>query len=125
MMQSKQLAIFMDNTGALLMELYNHRIVSRNIVFKSKENEEFIQYHYLKPLLSTDKQWHQSAYYKELGDIIKNYEQVVIFGSSRAKKGLYEFLETDHHFRNIRIQLVTTKKMTDSQIHEFVLNYYK
>lgn len=121
----KQLAIFMDDTNALLMELYNHMIVSRNIVFKSRENEEYIQNNYILPSYGNDKQQYQSAYYNELGDIIKNYEEVVLFGPTDTKKELYKLLETDHCYKDIKIELVTTDKMTNAQIHEFVLAYYK
>ena len=125
MIKIKQLAIFMDDTNALLMELYNHMIVSRNIVFKSKENEEYIDYNYSAPVRITSLQWHHLAYYKEISDIIRNYQQVVLFGPINTKEKFYKLLETDQHFRNIKIEFINTNKMTDFQIHEFVLNYYK
>jgi len=125
MIKIKQLAIFMDDTNALLMELYNHMIVSRNIIFKSKENEEYIDYNYSKPVKSTDMQWHHLAYYKEISDIIRNYQQVVLFGPVDTKEEFYKLLEADHHFKNIKIEFINTNKMTDFQIHKFVLNYYK
>ena len=115
----------MDDTNALLMELYNHMIVSRNIVFKSKENEEYIDYNYSAPVRSASLQWHHLAYYKEISDIIRNYQQVVLFGPINTKEKFYKLLETDQHFRNIKIEFINTNKMTDFQIHEFVLNYYK
>jgi hypothetical protein len=125
MIKIKQLAIFMDDTNALLMELYNHMIVSRNIVFRSRENEEYIDYTYSVPFKSTDEQWHHWAYYKELGDIIRNYQQVVLFGPVGTKEGLYKLLEADHYFKNTKIELVNTNIMTEFQIHDFVLEYYK
>jgi hypothetical protein len=125
MIRIKQLAIFMNDINALLMELYNHMIVSRNIVFRSRENEEYIEHEYFMPSYYSDKQQHQSAYYKELGDIIKNYEQVVLFGPTETKNELFKQLEADHCFKGIKIELVKTDKMTNTQIHDFVLEYYK
>ena len=125
MIKIKQLAIFMDETNALLMELYNHMIVSRNIVFKSKDNEEFIEYNYSEPLISNDIEWHHSVYLKEISDIIKNYQQVLLFGPTKNKELLYKLLNADEHFKNIKIESIDTKKMTDFQIHNFVLDYYK
>lgn len=125
MIKIKQLAIFMDDTNALLMELYNHMIVSRNIVFKSKENEEFIEYNHLMPSFGSDKHQHQFAYYNELSKIIRNYQQVVLFGPIDTKNEFYKLLEADHHFSKIKIEFINTNKMTDYQIHDFVLEYYK
>ena len=125
MIKIKQLAIFMDETNALLMELYNHMIVSRNIIFKSKENEEFIEYNYSEPLISNDIEWHHSVYLKEISDIIKNYQQVLLFGPTKNKELLYKLLNADEQFKNIKIESIDTKKLTDFQIHNFVLDYYK
>jgi len=115
----------MDDTNALLMELYNHMIVSRNIVFKSKVNEEFIDYNYSEPLISNDIEWHHSVYLKEISDIIKHYQQVVLFGPTKNKDELYKMLNTDHHFKDIKIESIDTTKMSEFQIHNFVLDYYK
>ena len=125
MIKIKQLAVFMDDANALFMELYNHMIVSRNIVFKSKENEEFIEYNHLMPSFGSDKHQHQFAYYDEISSIVKNYQQVVLFGPTETKNEVYEHLKADKHFDKIKIDIVYTKEMTDFQIHEFVLDYYK
>jgi recombinational DNA repair ATPase RecF len=125
MIKIKQLAIFMDDTHVLLMELYNHMIVSRNIVFKSKENEEFIEYNNLLPVFGSDVQQHQLAYYKEISNIIRNYQQVLIFGPVNVENEFYKLLEADHHFKKIKLEIVNTKVLNEVQIHEFVLNHYK
>ena len=125
MIKTKQLAIFMDDKNALFMELYNHMIVSRNIVFKSKENEEYIQYNYSMPSFGSDKHHHELAYYKEISNIIRHYQQVVLFGPIDAENEVYRLLKTDEHFKKIKIDFVYTKEMTDFQIHEFALDYYK
>ncbi|MDR3653182.1 MAG: hypothetical protein P4L34_09465 [Paludibacter sp.] len=125
MIKIKQLAIFMDDANALLMELYNHMIVSRNIVFKSQVNEEYIEQHYALSPYDSDIKQYQSAYFDEIADIIKNYKQVVLFGPTDTKEELYKLLETDHHFKDRKIEFIKTDKMTDFQIHDFVLNYYK
>jgi stalled ribosome rescue protein Dom34 len=77
------------------------------------------------PIFGDDKHYHQHAYYKEISNIIKNYQQVVIFGPIDTKNEVYELLKADKHFEDIKIDFVYTKEMTDFQIHEFVLNYYK
>ena len=124
MIKTKQLAIFMDDRNALFIELYNHMIVSRNIVFKSKENEGYINYNYSIPSLGSDKH-HQLAFYKQISNIIRNYQQVVFFGPIDTKKEFNNLLNTDEHLKNIKIEFVSTKEMTNFQIAEFALNFYK
>jgi hypothetical protein len=125
MLKIKQLAIFMDDTNALLMELYNHMIVSRNIILKSKENEEFPQYNNLVPAIGSDLHLHQLANYNEISNIIRNYQQVVLFGPLNVENEFYKLLEADRHFKKIKLDVINTDKMTNLQIHKFVLNYYK
>ena len=125
MKTNRQLGIYIDYTKAFLMELINKKIVSRNIEFenlgdgersnanKQTNSEHSIQQHHLQP-----------AYYVEISDIIRNYDQVVLFGPSDSKNELFNLLKFDHNFDTIEIQNVNTDKLTDKQLHKFVLKYY-
>ena len=125
MIKTKQLAVFMNDRNALFMEFFNHMIISRNIVFRSKENEEYIQYNFTMPLSGLDKDHRQLAYYKEICSIIKNYQQVVFFGPVNTENEIYKLLKADQHLKKIKMDFICTKEMTDFQIHEFALDYYK
>ncbi len=126
MKTNKQLGIYLDYTHAFLMEFENELIVSRDIEFefdkKSKadpdNDDELAQrkekHHHLQP-----------AYFFDICDIIKNYNQVVLFGPNDAKDELFNLLGFDRDFKNMKIQNIDTDKMTDVQIHDFVKEYYK
>jgi hypothetical protein len=125
MMKNKQLAILVNDTNALLMELYNHMIVSRNIVFKRKESDTNSQGEHSSQQENYVKHKRKFAYYKEIGDIVSHYQEVVIFGSTQTKFELFKLLEADKHLNKVKIECIDTIKMSDTQMHDFVLEYYK
>jgi len=123
---TKQLGIYMDLTHALLMELENNQIISRNIVSGLKETDITVK----QDAHSCGFQWTenldlQKVYFTEITDIIKHYQQVVLFGATDAKDELYKLLEAHHRFNDIRIEMLNTGIMTNAQMHEFVKEYYK
>lgn len=125
MMKNKQLAILVNDTNALLMELYNHMIVSRNIVFKPKEKETDSENEQFTQQESSVMHKRKFAYYKEIGDIVSHYQEVVIFGPTQTKFELFKLLEGNKHLNKIKIECIDTIKMSDTQMHDFVLEYYK
>lgn len=75
-------------------------------------------------LMHNREQHEEAAYYKELGEIIRNYEGVVLFGPTDAKKELFNTLKADHRFANIKIEVQNTDKMTENQQHAFVREHF-
>jgi len=59
-----------------------------------------------------------------LGDVIKNYEDVIIFGPTNAKSELLNILKADHHFEKIKLEIEQTDKMSQNQQHAFVTDYF-
>jgi hypothetical protein len=126
MQKIRQLGIYMDHAHAFLMELENGMIVSHNIVSDWKENEEkpnqdshFMGFH------CSEKKQLQSAYYKEISDMIQHYQQVVLFGPTDAKNELHNLLSDNHLFKEIKVECVDSDKLTDVEMHEFVKKYFK
>jgi hypothetical protein len=75
--------------------------------------------------LMHNKEQHEEAdYYKALGEIIRNYNDVVLFGPTDAKVELLNILRKDHRFAGIVIEIVPTDKMTENQQHAFVKEYF-
>lgn len=72
-----------------------------------------------------NKEQHQQAdYYKRLGEVIKNYDEVLLFGPTNAKAELVNILKDDHHFDKIKIEVMQADKMTENQLHAFVKNHF-
>jgi hypothetical protein len=125
MKENKQLAILVNDTNALLMELYNHMIVSRNIVFKKKEKDTDGKEGHFEQQEIHVKHKRKFEFYKEIGDIVSHYQEVVIFGPTETKFELFKLLEANKHLNKVKIECIDTLKMSDTQMHNFVLEYYK
>ena len=120
----KRLGIWMDHSNAHLMEFENAASGSktiesnftREIKQDSQENGEKGIHH--------KEQQQQSAFYKQLGEMIIKYEDVLLFGPTEAKTELLNVLKKDHHFDNIKIKVKQADKMSENQQHAFVREYF-
>lgn len=125
MKKNKHLGICMDHSNAFLMELANDTIVTNNIVSESAHPEKEFNLYKSEKLIHIKEQHQQSSYYKKLSDIIKNYQEVVLFGPTDAKSELLNLLKADHLFENIKIEIIDSDKMTENQMQAFVREYFK
>ena len=120
----KQLGIWMDHSNAYLMEFTNDIIVHRIVSELTNHDTEFNFYKGEK-LIHKKEQHLQLSYYRKLGDIIKKYQEVVLFGPTDAKNELLNLIKTDHLFEDIKIEVINSGKMTESQMQTFVREYFK
>jgi len=79
----------------------------------------------VKNLFIKKEQHLQLSYYKKIGDIIKKYQDVVLFGPTDAKNELLNLIKTDHLFEGIKIEVENSDKMTEDQMQTFVIDYFK
>jgi hypothetical protein len=126
MKKNKQLGICMDHSTAYIMEMTNDMIVSTTVVLEpiAKEEEDNLERHEENEF-NKEHQQHQLAYYKKIGDMIRNYQEVVLFGPTDAKSELLNLLRKDHHFENINIEIENTQKMTEPQMQNFFKEFFK
>ena len=120
----RKLGIWMDHSNAYLMELANDIIVQRVVSELSNHETEFNFYKGEK-LIHKKEQHLQLSYYKKIGDIIKKYQEVVLFGPTDAKNELLNQIKTDHLFEDIKIEVKNSDKMTEDQMKTFVRDYFK
>lgn len=120
----KSLGIWMDHSSAHLTEYSKEAAESQTIesAFTHEVKEQSLS---KGEHLANNKEQHQhAAYYKKLGEIIKNYDDVVLFGPTDAKVELYNLLKEDHHFEKINIEVANADKMTENQQHAFVKAHF-
>ncbi|WP_245603310.1 hypothetical protein [Maribacter antarcticus] len=67
----------------------------------------------------------QEAYYKELAGVITKYDNVFLFGLTKAKIELYKYLNKDSYFRDISIAIQSTDKITENEKEAFVVNHFE
>jgi len=70
------------------------------------------------------EQHQQSDYYKKLGEDIRNYSEVLLFGPTNAKTELFNTLKSDHRFEKIKIDIKQADKMSENQQHAFVKDHF-
>jgi len=75
-------------------------------------------------LMHHKEQHGQLEYYKRLGETIKNYDEVLLFGPTDAKMELLNRLKADHAFKKIKIETLPSDKMTENQEHAFVKAHF-
>jgi hypothetical protein len=120
----RKLGIWMDHSNAYLMELTNDIIVQRLVSELANPDTEFNFYKGEK--LTHKKEQHlQLSYYKKIGEIIKKYQDVILFGPTDAKNELLNQIKTDHLFEDIKIKVKNSDKMTEDQMKTFVREYFK
>jgi len=121
----KQLGIWMDHSNAYLLEVINDTIETERVVSELSDPEAEFNFYKGEKLINKKERHLQLKYYKRLGEIIKKYKEVVLFGPTDAKSELLNLLRTDHLFEDIKIEVINSGKMTESQMHTFVREYFK
>ena len=75
-------------------------------------------------ILHNRAQQQPSEFYKKIGDVIRNYENVLLFGPPNAKAELITMLKADDQFENIRLETKDSDKMSQNKLHEFVREHF-
>jgi hypothetical protein len=121
----KQIAVWMDHSKAQLMEYKNDTIIDNSILSDFTHEDKIDIMGKGEKHMHNKEQHEQSEYYKKLSGIIKNYNEVLLFGPTEAKKELLNIIKADPLLKNIKIEIKHSDKMTDNQIHAFVREYFK
>ena len=124
MTTAKKLGIFMDHESAHLMEFTCNPIETKTLLSKFTYEVKEASLKKGEYIMHNREQHQQSEYYKELGEIIKKYGEVILFGPTEAKVELFNVLHANQDFSKIRIMIKDADKMTENQQHAFVKDYF-
>jgi hypothetical protein len=125
MTSTKSLGIWMDHASAHLMEFSEEHGEATVIESDSTHEEKAASLGHSEHVMHNKEQHQQSAFYKKLGEAIKGYDEVLLFGPTDAKLELHNLLKADHHFDKIKIEVKQAGKMTGHQQHGFVKEHFK
>lgn len=120
----KSLGIWMDHQDAHLMEFTVDPIETKTIESKFTHEEKETTLGRSENQMHNKEQHEEADYYKELGEVIRNYNDVILFGPTNAKVELFNFLRKDHRFVDTVIEIKSADKMTENQQHAFVREYF-
>lgn len=125
MERAKKLGIWMDHASAHLIEFTTDPIESKTIESPFTHDVQVSSLNKRGEKHTHVKEQHQEAgYYKQLGEEIIHYQEVLLFGPTDAKVELFNILNADHRFANIKIDVQQADKMTENQEHAFVRGYF-
>ncbi|MFV8379231.1 hypothetical protein [Flavobacterium sp. LB3R33] len=124
MKTTKKLGIWMDHSMAHLMEFTNKHFEIETIE-SELDNQEKIESLAKSENSNFSKEKKQLfEYYKKIGESIKNYKRVILFGPTDAKIELFDLLSEDTRFLKIKFEIKDTDKMDENQQHNFVKEYF-
>jgi stalled ribosome rescue protein Dom34 len=123
MKSQKNLGIWMDHSTANLIYLNSnkHSQILSEFTFDTKE-EALIRG---ENVMHNKRQQMHEAYYKNIADTILKFDNVLLFGPTNAKTELHNYLNTDLHFKDIKIEVKSADKMTDNQQEAFVKQHFE
>jgi hypothetical protein len=125
MSKATDVGIWMDHLSAHITEFtvdpMKTTIIHSRFTHEVKEQT----LHRSENIMHNKEQHEELEYYKEIGNIIKNYEEVILFGPTEAKSELFNILSHDSHFSKIKIEIKQTDKMTENQQHAFVRKHFE
>lgn len=124
MTDKTKIGIWMDHSLANLMDYSVNPMQTKTIEcnFTREDKEEALKRS--ESIMHNKKQNELSEYYKEIAKIIKQYDEVLIFGPTDAKIELYNTIKDDQSYAKIKIAIKPADKMTENQQYAFVKTYF-
>jgi stalled ribosome rescue protein Dom34 len=124
MRATKQLGICMDHSSAYLMEYTSRGITTSTIESQANHQPRIENITADESRVQNREQNQLADYFKQLSEIIREYDEVVLFGPTEAKDELLNHLRENHLFDKIKIELEHEDKMTENQQQAFVKDYF-
>ncbi|HCE57819.1 MAG TPA: hypothetical protein DER09_08375 [Prolixibacteraceae bacterium] len=121
----KQLGIWMDHSVAELIEFSNKKVIKKTLKIAPAFLGPLENLRLNESLINNKEQNHLSDFYKKISDVIKNYDEVLLYGPTHAKTELFNQLKQDVHFDSIKIDIQSADKMTNNQQEAFVRKYFE
>jgi hypothetical protein len=117
------LGIWMDHSSAHLTE-FSTTSETTTVESEFDHQEKKLLLEKGESIMHNAEQHEQASFYKKLGEVIRNYSEVLLFGPTDAKSELFNILKDDHLFENIKIEVKQADKMTENQEHAFVKEHF-
>ncbi|MDI6033468.1 hypothetical protein QLS91_10320 [Flavobacterium sp. LB2P84] len=124
MKTTKKLGVWMDHSMAHLMEFTSKHFEIETIESKLSNQEKITRLAKSENSSFSKEKKQLFDYYKKIGEAIKNYKRVILFGPTDAKIELFDLLSEDTRFLKIKFEIKNTDKMTKNQQHTFVKEYF-
>ena len=124
MTDKKYLGIWMDHSVAHFVEYTKHSTPIENEDITLSQEEKNTVASDSENTIQNKENQKQGEFYKKLADVIKGYDEVLLFGPTNAKAELHNILKEDHHFDNIKMSLESADHLTHNQQVAFVKAHF-
>ena len=124
MKTAKKLGIWMDHSIAHIMNLSNGKIVTNTLESAPAFPEQIQNLRMDESLMHNKEQNEHKDFFKNLCDVIKNYDDVLLFGPTDAKTELFNILKENRQYEKIKIEVKPADNMTENQEEAFVKEYF-
>jgi ADP-heptose:LPS heptosyltransferase len=124
MKTKKRVGIWMDHSNARVMEysIDDYQVTVVESKFSKPVNQTGMLHS--ENLLHNKEKQSDKAYFKELIEIIKDYDEIILFGPTDAKTELFNLIKSDHRYDKLKIETKSANKMSDNQMHAFIKDYF-
>ncbi len=114
----------MDHANAHLMEFTEAPIQTTTITSGFTHDDKMHSLSKNENLMHNKEQHEQASYYKALAAKMVNYNHVLLFGPTQAKKELLNIVRAEHRLEKVRVDVKQTDKMTENQQHAYVKEFF-
>ena len=119
----KKMGIWMDYSIAYLTEFTSNSFEIIKVEPTSFDSTKLYPIKTLALLLEKRDRFLQNYYYK-IANKIKNYDRIIIFGTSNAKNEFFDVLSEDERFLKTKIEITNTDKMDPAEQKDFIKKYF-
>src|SRR5690349_9456309 len=99
MKNERKLGIWMDHSNAHVIEFTTNSVEKKGTETKNTfDGDKDSHVSHSENQQHNREQHQQAEFYKKLSETIRNYDEVLLFGPTDAKKELYNKLKADHNF---------------------------
>lgn len=122
MKSKKHLGIWMDYSSADLIDPGHKKARTIESEFSPVVKEEALKKG--EKHMHHKEQQLQEAYFKAIADQAAGYDQVLLFGPTNAKSEFHHYLENEERFKQVKMALQSTDKMTENEKNAFVKKHF-
>lgn len=124
MKQKKQIGVCMDHSSAYLIEPVGKEFIT-NVINSDFNHHEKNSISKNENLMHNKEQGHLHIYYGKITESLMQYDEIVLFGPTEAKKELLNLLRSNKGFEFKKVETIDTDKMTENQQKAFVKEYFQ
>lgn len=124
MNNKKKIGVYLDHMLARLIELNGSAPAIRVIESEFTPDEREFTKAKSENVMHNKEHHQQEQYYHKIGECVKGFDEVLLFGPTKAKKELQNILLADKAFNGIQIHLKDSDKMTEKNQEHFVADFF-